>query len=62
MQLQNNIKLYDLECTVEREIYYSFSKYSLLIFFLRDIQKENLSLEDTYEENSQLVKELKDMG
>ena len=62
MQLQNNIKLYDLEYTVEREIYYSFSKYSLLIFFLRDIQKENLSLEDTYEENSQLVKELKDMG
>ena len=62
MQLQSNIKLYDLEYTVEREIYYSFSKYSLLIFFLRDIQKENLSLEDTYEENSQLVKELKDMG
>ena len=62
MQLQNNIKLYDLEYTAEREIYYSFSKYSLLIFFLRDIQKENLSLEDTYEENSQLVKELKDMG
>ena len=62
MQLQNNIKLYDLEYTVEREIYYSFSKYSLLIFFLRDIQKENLSLEDTDEENSQLVKELKDMG
>ena len=62
MQLQNNIKLYDLEYTVEREIYYSFSKYSLLIFFLRDMQKKNLSLEDTDEENSQLVKELKDMG
>ena len=62
MQLQNNIKLDDLEYTAKREKHYNFCKYSLSIVFLRDIHEGNLSLEDADKEQSQLVNELKDTG
>ena len=62
MQLQNNIKLDDLEYRVKREKRYNFSKYSIPIVFQRDIHEGNVSLEDADEEQSQFVNELKDMG
>ena len=53
MQLQNNIKLDDLEYTTKRGTRYNFSRYPLPIVFLRDIYEENLSLEDADEEQTQ---------
>ena len=51
MQLQNNIKLDDLEYITKREKRYNFSRNSLPIVFKRHTQGEgNLSLEDTDEE------------
>ena len=46
MQLQSNIKLDDLEYATKRGKRYNFSRCSLPIVFLRDIQGGNLSLED----------------
>ena len=61
-QLQNNIKLVELEHTGKRGKHYIFSIYSLPIVFLRDIQEWNLSVEDAGEEQSKLVSELKVTG
>ena len=46
MQLQNNIKLDNLEYTGKRREYWNFSRNSLPII-LRDIRSGNLSLKDT---------------
>ena len=61
-QLENNIKLVELEHTGKRGKHYVFSKYSLPIVLLRDIQEWNLSVEDAGEEQSKLVSELKVTG
>ena len=52
MQLQKNIKLDDLEYTVEREKRDNFNKYSLPIVFLRGIRMRegNLILENADKE------------
>ena len=44
MQLQNNIKLGNLEYSAKRGKCYNFIKYSLPIVFLKDIHERNLSL------------------
>ena len=57
-QLQNNIKLEDLDYTTKRGKKYGFSKYSLAIAFSRDLYEGNLSLEDAHKEQSDLVEKL----
>ena len=57
MQLQNNIKLDDLEYATKRRKNYNFSRYSLTIVFLKDIHEINLSLEYADEEKIQLANE-----
>ena len=58
----DNLKLDNLEYTANRGKHHNFSKYSLLIIFLRNINKENLSLEDANKQQSQLINKLKGMG
>ena len=62
MQLQNNIKLDDLEYPTKRGKRYNFRRYSLHVVPLRDIHKGNLSLEDADKEQIQLANELNDMS
>ena len=61
-QLQNNLKLYDLEYTALIGKHCNLTRYSLAIVFLRDMHEENLSLEDTNEEQSHLVNDSQYMG
>ena len=62
MQLQENIKLDDLEYTAERGKRYNFKKCNLPIVFLTDIRlrEGNLLLESADKEQSLLLNELKD--
>ena len=62
MQLQNNIKLDDLEYTAKRGKRYHFSKYYLPVVFLRAIHEGDLPLKDVDEKQNLLLNELKDMG
>ena len=55
MQLQNNIKLNDLEYTSKRGKLYNFSKFFLPFVFLRDIHEGNLSPQDANELNALLA-------
>ena len=62
VQLQNKIKLDDLEYTTKRRKLYNFSRYTLPITFLRDMHEGNFSLKEVDEEQIQIASELKDMG
>ena len=62
VQLQNKIKLDDLEYTTKRRKHYNFSRYTLPITFLRDMHEGNFSLKEVDEEQIQIPSELKDMG
>ena len=65
IQLQNNVKLDDLEYTPKRGKCDNCSRYSLPIVFLRDMHEGNLSLEDAQKETQlatiQLANKLNDM-
>ena len=60
-QLQNSIKLDDLEYTAKSGPNYVFSIYYLPIVFLRDINERIFSLKHANKEQSYLVNELIDV-
>ena len=61
MQLQNNIKLDNVEYTAKKRNVIILAS-ALYLLFLGDIHEGHLSLKDADEKQIQLVKKLKDMG